>query len=89
MNLKQVDLTATDLRKALNEARTYREGVDQRFLCKQKYRLFVSDISLLKNPDRSMPANVSDGCLYVLGPDEAIPIDKLDAIYYIEGGDYE
>lgn len=54
-----------------------------RYLCKQKTDLFVSSVSLLKDPDRTMPANCSMGCLYVQGKKMVIPVDKLDEIYYI------
>lgn len=60
-----------------------------RYLCKEDGgRLFVSGVGLLKKPDWSMPKNTDKGCLYVQGDEMLIPIDQLEELYYIVGGDY-
>ena len=56
------------------------------FLCRHGTRFFVACIQLNPDPDRTMPPNCEDGCLYV---DDVIdkcckPINRLDEIYEIE-----
>lgn len=59
----------------------------QRCLCQYRHKLFVDNISLLKLNSSSIQPNCKDGWLYVDSGSEAVPLDKLDALYYIEGGD--
>ena len=61
------------------------ERGENRYLCVQGYRIFVSMIRILKKPDFSMPKNCSAGCLYVddTYDKRCKPINLLDEIYLI------
>lgn len=67
----------------------YEENPEYQYLCKSVNGMFVSDLRLIENPDRSMPANCSDGtCLYVdpgKRGSRCIPVNELKELTYISG----
>lgn len=70
----------------LNPESALAERGENRYLCVRGFRIWTSDIRLLKDPDRTMPKNCSKGCLYVddVYAKCCIPISHLDEIYLIE-----
>lgn len=89
MELRKVSLTG-DLRQNIEMVSRDAAGT-RRFLCRQGWRLFVDSIGDAPTPDDTLPANTPDGhCLYVgpPGKNPCVPIDRLDEMYYIVGGDF-
>jgi hypothetical protein len=62
------------------------EDRESAYLCVRGYRVWVSDIRLIENPDRTLPKNCSKGCLYVddVYAKCCTPINRLDEIYLIK-----
>lgn len=62
------------------------QSAGKTYLCVKNNYKFVASMRLLKNPDRTMPANCDAGCIYVddVCSKRCVPIDKLDEIYEIE-----
>lgn len=72
---------------AKNPKLALEQSANKAYLCVKNNYKFVAGMRLLKNPDRTMPANCDAGCIYVDDPSQkrCVPIDRLDEIYEIEG----